>query len=175
MKIHSDFMVVLYCRFLKVADISISPIHVSKKVNKLHRFPMPKEHELTDFQKAEIVALESQFSHAEIGAQLNIHPSTVTKFLQRFKSHESIENLPRSGRPRKTSETRDRWIARNAESQTHVPLKVLKDILNIDINQRTIRRRLREAGIRKWRAVNRPLLTKVHAYKRQKWARAHLH
>lgn len=33
---------------------------------------MPKELELTDFQKAEIVVLEPQFSHAEIGEQLNI-------------------------------------------------------------------------------------------------------
>ena len=64
---------------------------------------MPKEHELTDFQKAEIVALEPQFSHAEIGAQLNIQQPTITKFFQPFKNYESIESLPRSGRPRKTS------------------------------------------------------------------------
>src|SRR4030095_9601331 len=114
---------------------------------------MPKEHELTDFQKAEIVALEPQFSHAEIGEQLNIQRPTITKFLQRFKKRESIENLPRSGRPRKTSKTGDRWIIHNAESNTCIPFKQLKNILNIDISQQTIRRRLREASIRKWRAV----------------------
>ena len=128
-----------------------------------------------DFQKGEIVALEPQFSHTKISTQLNIQRPTVTKFLQRFKNRKSIENLPRSGRPRKTSKTRDRWIVRNAESQTRVPLKVLKDILNIDISKRTIQRRLREVGIRKWRAVNRPLLTKIHVYVRWKWAKAHLH
>ena len=115
---------------------------------------MPKAHELTDFQKGEIVALEPQFSHTKISTQLNIQRPTVTKFLQRFKNRKSIENLPRSGRPRKTSKTRDRWIVRNAESQTRVPLKALKDILNIDISKRTIQRRLREVGIRKWRVVN---------------------
>ena len=94
---------------------------------------MPKEHELTDIKKAEIVALEPHFSHAEIDEQLDIERSIVTKFLQRFHSRQSIENLPRSGRPRKTSETGDRWIIRNAESQTHVPFKQLKNILNIDI------------------------------------------
>ena len=68
---------------------------------------MPKAHKLTDFQKGEIVALEPQFSHTKISMQLNIQQSTVTKFLQRFKNHKSIENLPHSGRPRKTSKTRD--------------------------------------------------------------------
>ena len=68
---------------------------------------MPKAHELTDFQKGEIVALEPQFSHTKISTQLNIQRPTVTKFLQRFKNRKSIENLPRSSRPRKTSKTRD--------------------------------------------------------------------
>ena len=129
---------------------------------------MPKEKELSDIQKAQIVALEPGFSHAKIGAQLNIQRPTITKFLQRFKSRDSIENLPRPGRPRKTSETGDRWIVRNAESETRVPLKKLKNILNIDLSEQTIRRRLREAGIRKWRAVKRPLLTKAHAHERRK-------
>jgi transposase len=136
---------------------------------------MPKEHELTDIQKGEIVTLEPHFSHADIGTQLHIQRPTVTKFLQRFKTRKSIENLPRPGRPRKTSKTRDRWIIRNAESETRVPLKALKNILNLNITEQTIRRRLREAGIRKWRAVNRSLLTKQHAHERRKWAKEHLH
>ena len=111
---------------------------------------MPKEHELSDAQKAQIVALEPHFSHAEISVQLNIQRLTVTKFIERFKNRESIENLPRSGRPRKTSETGDRWLVRNAESDTHIPFNELKNILNIDISKRTIRRRFHEVDIRKW-------------------------
>ena len=92
---------------------------------------MLKEHELWDIEKAGIVAFEPHFSYAEIGKQLNIERSTVTKFLQRSKS---IENLPRSGRPRKTSEMGDCWIIRNTESETRVPFKQFKNILNIDIS-----------------------------------------
>ena len=95
---------------------------------------MPKEHELSDAQKAQIVALEPHFSHAEISVQLNIQRSTVIKFIERFKNPEYIENLPRPGRPRKPSETRDRWLVRNTESETRVPFDELKNILNIDIS-----------------------------------------
>ena len=123
-------------------------ICVEKKQKKLHCLLMPKTHELIDFQKREIIALEPQFSHAKISMQLNIQWPTVTKFLQCFKNHKSIKNLPRSNWLRKTSKTRDWWIVHNAESQTCVPLRVLKDILNIDISKwTTIQWRLREVGI----------------------------
>jgi len=136
---------------------------------------MPKEHELTDFQKGEILALKPHFSHAEIGLQLHIPRQTITDFIERSKERQSIENIPRPGRPRKTSTMTDRWLVHNAESDTHVPFQELKNILNIDIGVRTLRRRLREAGIRKWRAVKRPLLTPEHAKKRRNWAKIHLH
>ena len=60
---------------------------------------MPKEHELTDFQKGEILALEPHFSHAKIGLQLHILQQTMTDFIERSKERQSIENIPRSDRP----------------------------------------------------------------------------
>ena len=124
---------------------------------------MSQRHELTDAQKAQILALEPHFSHAEIGTQLSIPRSTITSFLECTQTRQSIENLPRPGRPRKTSTTTDRYIVRTAETKTRVPFKELRNITNVDVSIRTLRRRLREDGIRKWRAVNRPLLTKRHA------------
>src|SRR5579859_4762101 len=38
-----------------------------------------------------------------------------------------------------------------------------------------MRRRLREEGIRKWRAIKRPLLTQKHTKERLVWAKAHRH
>ena len=96
---------------------------------------MPKEHELSDAQKAQIVALKPHFSHANISMQLNIQQLTMTKFVERFKNHKSIENLPRSGQPQKTSETGDRYIICNAKSNTYIPLEQLKNVLNINTNQ----------------------------------------
>ena len=136
---------------------------------------MPKEHELTDFQKGEILALEPHFSHEDIGTQLRIPRQTITDFLTRYRKRQSIENLPRPGRPRKTSNITNRWLVRNAESDTRVPFQELRNILNINISKRTLQRRLHEAGIRKWRAVKRALLTQNDAKKRRKWAREHRH
>lgn len=68
-----------------------------------------------------------------------------------------------------------RYLVRNAESNTRVPFKELKNLTNIDASIRTMQRRLREEGIRKWRAVKRALLTQKHAKERLAWARAHQH
>ena len=136
---------------------------------------MTKERELTDAQKGAILALEPVYSHAQIGAQLNIPRTTITSFINRTRGRGSIKNLPRPGRPRILSDADVRYLVRNAESETRVPFKELQNLVNIDASVQTMRRRLREEGIRKWRAVKRPLLTKKHAKERLAWAKAHQH
>ena len=99
----------------------------------------------------------------------------MADLLTRFDNRGTIENLPRSGRPRRTSAAEDRYIVRAAESETHVPMVELRYQTNSDVSVRTLHQRLREARIRKWKAVNRPLLTKKHMAQRLKWAREHQH
>jgi len=110
---------------------------------------------------------------AEIGRELHIPRTTVLSVLSRIHELGSDENLPHTGRPRKTTPATDRYIIRTAESETRIPLSELRSITNCNVSERTISRRLREAGIRKWKAVNRPLLTAKHAAQRLKWAREH--
>jgi transposase len=135
--------------------------------------PYPPRKELTDFQKGEIVGLRENYTHREIGRRLSIPHSTVSAFLNRLAKRNTHENLPRPGAPRKTSLSDDRYLVRSAQSNTRQPLAQLRVETNIDISEQTIRRRLKEAGIRKWRAVNRPLLSQKHAKQRLKWTQEH--
>jgi len=139
---------------------------------------MPAEQrrrELTAFQKGQIEGCRRSMSHAEIGHELGIPRTTVTSFLERLDKRDSAENLPHPGRPRKTSHAVDRYIVWTAESETRVPLAELRVETNLNVSERTIRRRLLEAGIRKWKAVQRPQLTPEHAAQRLEWAQKHQH
>ena len=136
---------------------------------------MTQRSELTDVQKGAILALRPLYSYAEIETQLGIPHSTIFSFVNCAQKRESIENLPRPGRPRKLSNTTIRYLVHNAKSETRVPFKELRNLSNIDASIQTMRRRLRGEGIRKWRAVNCPLLTSEHAKKRLDWAKAHQH
>ena len=136
---------------------------------------MPQRKQLTNVQKGGIIALSQHYKPARIGRELSIPRKTVDSFLNRFQQRSSVENLPRSGRPRKTSSTGDRWLKRTVLTETKLPLQELKSICNIPVSIRTIQRRLREDDIRKWKAVKRALLSEKHARDRLRWAREHQH
>jgi len=132
-----------------------------------------RRRELTDFQKGQIEGRRQYISHANIGHELGIPRTTVTSFLERLDKLDSDENLPHPGRPRKTSHTTDRHIVHMAESETRVPLAEILAKTDCNVSEQTIRRRLREAGIRKGKTMSRPRLTKKHAAKQLKWAKEH--
>jgi len=136
---------------------------------------MLRRHELTDYEKGQIEGRKGTMSHAKIGSELGRPRRTVSSFLQRLHDREDKENFPRPGRPRKTTESSDRYLVRVAESDTDQLLKELRNTTNLDISIQTIRRRLHEVGIRKWRAKKRALLTKEQAKQCYEWAKDHRH
>src|SRR5579859_3471712 len=115
--------------------------------------PVRHRNRLTDIEKGEIIVLSKHNSHAQIAKELNLPWRTISNFLQRYENRHSPYNLPHSGKPRKTSATFNRWLVRTVLMDTRLPFKELKSIANIPISERTIRRRLQEEGIRKWRGL----------------------
>jgi transposase len=141
--------------------------------------PPRRGKELTEYTKGRIESRGAcGQTHAQIGHELHVPRTTVTSTLNRIYSRSSPKNLPHTGRPRKSSESHDRLLVRNctAPGNTRIPLGELRSKINeTELSVSTIRRRLKEAGIRKWKAADRVLLTKEHAWKRLKWAKAHQH
>jgi len=135
----------------------------------------PQRQRLSDFMKGQIIALHNNgLKPSVIHHQLQIPTTTICSFLQRFKNRNSIDDLPRVGRPRKSSESDDRHVLRLAHIHTRVPMHQLRVESGSNLSVASIRRRLREEGIRKWRAVKRPRLTPAHVKKRKQWAKEHL-
>ena len=135
-----------------------------------------ERHELTDFQKGAIVEGCKFSTQAKVAHDLNLAPQTVSSFLSRYDQRKSADNLPRPGSPRKLTESDIRYLVRTAESETHVPLaEIAINTTFSNVSTQTLRRRLREVGIRKWKAVGRCLLTTKDAKARYKWAKAHEH
>lgn len=112
---------------------------------------------------------------ADIGRELHIPRRTVSNVRTRLKTRHSSENLSRHGRPRITTKAQDKRIISAAETNTRVPFASLQNIVNVPASTSTIRRRLHEDLIRKWRAVKRTLLRKEHAKKRLQWALKYQH
>ena len=130
---------------------------------------------LSDMDKARIEDRIVSMSHGAISRSLSIPRRTVSNFIARLKNRGTHANLEHPGRPRITTTAQNKRIIAAAETHTHVPLAELRSITNVDVSKSTIRQRLHEVRIRKWRAVKRLLLQEQHAATRLKWAQEHQH
>ena len=100
----------------------------------------------------------------------------MSSFLSRYDQRQSPDNFPRDGAPCELTASDIQYLVRTAESETHVPLaEIAVNTTFSNVSTQILRRRLREEGIRKWKAVGRCLLTRKDAKARYKWAREHQH
>ena len=131
--------------------------------------------ELSQWDKGRIEGRSEYISDSQIERELYIPRRTVSSFLMCLRNRQSSRNLPRHGRPRITTKAQDKRIIAAAETNTRVPFASLQNIVNIPASTTTIRRRLHEDMIRKWRTVKRTLLRQEHAKKRLEWALKYQH
>jgi len=76
---------------------------------------MAKGSELTIEQKARIVSLrESGKNVADISISMSCSKGTVSKTLKRTRDHNTLVSLPRTGRPKKTTESDKRFLVLNS-------------------------------------------------------------
>ena len=131
----------------------------------------PRRTQLSDFEKGQIKAYyDLKLSAPVISVKINRPRTTVTNFLRRLKQTGTSENAHRSGRPPLLNERAKRLIVREAKKDRRQPLAELTANLSYNPSVSTVRRALKEAGIQKWRALERPLLTDENAAARLAWA-----
>ena len=114
----------------------------------------------------------------EIGRRLGVSPSVVVRLRQRFQATGSVQDRPRSGRPRKTTAREDRYIARLATATRSTTASRIRQQLrttsNINVCTQTVRNRLHAVHLRSRRPAVRPRLSAAHRASRNTWCRRHV-
>ena len=139
---------------------------------------MPKTRDLTKHERSSIVALHDVgFSVAYLSRRFCVHRTTVTRLCNKYVKTGSIDNLPRSGRRRKTSCRQDRCLKR---LQQQYPTTVSRSItrlanqqMEVNLSARTVRRRLVNMGLRSRVAKAKPMISEANKRQRLEWARRH--
>src|ERR1700722_1470897 len=134
-------------------------------------------------QRYEIVFLKfhplgPKLSNNAISKHIGCDPKTVRHWLDRWQNNEDLTSLSATGRPRATSEETDSKIVTIAKRTQDVSSNEISKILKksgVDIDARTVRRRLRECGGSYGPPLAKPLLTQDHREKRLQWAQQHKH
>ncbi|CAF1084631.1 unnamed protein product [Rotaria magnacalcarata] len=116
---------------------------------------------------------EPHFGIKKIAKILNCSTSTVKRWLSRWKTDKYLDDHIREGRPRVTSEAQDNSIV-NAALLIDEPTsqKVQHQLQNhsLNVSERTVRRRLHEAGLQYSLPLSKPFLTSKHRQDRLQWA-----
>ena len=81
-----------------------------------------QKHYLTREQRAMIVGYHAlgQTTTRETAAHYNVHQSTVSRLVRKYDQYGELKDLPKSGRPKKTSARQDAAIQRAVENNRKV-------------------------------------------------------
>jgi transposase len=113
-------------------------------------------------------------SFKAIGRQMGYHYTVVSRLVRKHTQTNNVKDLPRSGRPRVTSDRDDRVLQRLVRRMPFATSPVLKQhwLSNRRLSTRTVRNRLKSAGLKSRRVIKRPLLADRHRRSRLAWCLA---
>ena len=116
--------------------------------------------------------LDAGLSQVEISRRFCVHRTTINRLVDQLRRTQSINNRPRSGRPRVTSHVQDRYIRlRLLRNRFANAASIAADLpFHRQISSRTVLRRLAAVGIRPRRPYRGPHLTQRHLRQRLEWA-----
>jgi transposase len=105
----------------------------------------------------------------------DIPRSTIQYTLTQEAKRQKQQSLPRSGAPKKPTEDDRDHIYETIQEKPSVLIEDLLSEVDFKVHRMSIWRLTHEMGLRKWRKMQRPLLTPLHAEKRLNWALRYQH
>jgi hypothetical protein len=113
-------------------------------------------------------------SFKAIGRQMGYHYTVVSRLVRKHTQTNNVKDLPRSSRQRVTSDRDNRALQRLVRQMPFATSPVLKQhwLPNRRLSTRTVRNRLKSAGLKSRRVIKRPLLADRHRRLRLAWCLA---
>ena len=121
--------------FLKIYSFSVSTVR--RRISKAQRWQIIGMHTTGMPFKA-------------IGRQMGYHYTVVSRLVRKHTQTNNMKDLPRSGRPRVTSDRDDRALQRWIKRMPFATSPVLKQhwLPNRRLSTRTVRNRMKSAGLK---------------------------
>ena len=130
---------------------------------------------ISEAQRWQIFGMHTTgMSFKAIGRQMGNHYSVVSRLVRKHTQTNNVKDLPRSDRPRITSDRDDRALQRLVRWMPFASSPVLKQhwLPNRSLSIKTVRNRLKSARLKSRRVIIRPLLADRHRRSRLAWCLA---
>ena len=131
----------------------------------------PKLRHLHTEEKVEIIKKHAEGeTHREIADELGISKSTSQCIVSSFEKEGKIHNAPRSGRPKKLSESDRRFVRLLATQEPHATIAEIAAASGLNVSDRLIGDTLRKGNlwVRVWR--RKPWYTYKNRQQRKEFA-----
>uniref|UniRef100_A0A4W6G8Q0 Transposase Tc1-like domain-containing protein n=1 Tax=Lates calcarifer TaxID=8187 RepID=A0A4W6G8Q0_LATCA len=126
--------------------------------------------------KIQILSQEGYSCH-QIARKCRCSPSAVGYTLQKYKRTNSLEDKPRSGRPRVSSARNDHILIHMCRENLPMTSQELQqqwsNQIGVQCSTRTVCGRLLDHGLRSYKAAKKPLINERQRLARRRWAQAH--
>lgn len=131
-----------------------------------------------DVRKLIIRAVQEKKSHREVATLFGVSKTSVTNLLKRFRERNNVQNKPRSGRPKVTTERDDKILVRMSKRDPRKTAVELNETIQkehaVKCSVSTTKRRLCKAGLFGRRPAKKPLISVKNRKARLKFAKDHL-
>jgi IS30 family transposase len=130
---------------------------------------------ISEAQRWQIIVMHTTgMSFKAIGRQMGYHYSVVSRLVRKHTQTNNGKDLPRSVRPRVTSDCDYRALQRLLRRMPFATSPVLKQhwLPNRRLSTRTVRNRLKSAGLESKRVITRSLLVDRYRRSRLAWCLA---
>ena len=120
--------------------------------------------------------LRGHLSKSTVARRMNVHPSTIGRLEERFRTTGRTRDRPRTGQPRVTTQRQDAFLRQlHLRNRFLTPSASSRQVVGRrgQVSVDTVRRRLRAAGLHARRPYVGPILTNVHRQRRVQWAALH--
>jgi IS30 family transposase len=130
---------------------------------------------ISEAQRWQIIGMHTTgMSFKAIGRQMGYHYTVVSRPVRKHTQTNNVKDLPRSSRPRVTSDRDDRALQHLVRRMPFATSPVLKQhwLPNRHLSTRTVRNRLKSVGLKSKRVIKHPLLADRHRRTHLAWCLA---
>lgn len=125
--------------------------------------------EMTPHDKGKILAYSENLNAAQIAKKMGRDPTTIRRFIAKYKSTGNIENLPRSGRPTVLNTNEKEQLINKVTRNRRVPLHKAVNTLGLNCSLTTVKKTLYKAGFHSQVAAKKPFISERHRIARVNW------
>src|ERR1044072_8962942 len=107
----------------------------------------PRRTEMSPHDKGKILAYMEIFNTTQIAKKMGHDPTTIRRFINKYKETGNIENLPRTGRPPALNNDEKDALTNEVIKNRRIPIHEVINTLDLNCSLTTAKKTLHEAGI----------------------------